>query len=107
MAVLNKEDFMLRLQERIGDDTSDEAMQFIEDMTDTFNDFETRSSGLNDEQWQSKIDELDKSWREKYKARFFNTETTPDDVKGNQEDDVKDDENIEKTFDDLFEEREG
>lgn len=107
MAVLNKEDFMSRLQERIGDDTSDEAMQFIEDMTDTFNDFETRSSGLNDEQWQSKIDELDKSWREKYKARFFNTETTPDDVKGNQEDDVKDDENIEKTFDDLFEEREG
>lgn len=107
MAVLNKEDFMSRLQERIGDDTSDEAMQFIEDMTDTFNDFETRSSGLNDEQWQSKIDELDKSWREKYKARFFNTETTPDDVKANQEDDVKDDENIEKTFDDLFEEREG
>ena len=107
MAVLNKEDFMSRLQERIGDDTSDEAMHFIEDMTDTFNDFETRSSGLNDEQWQSKIDELDKSWREKYKARFFNTETTPDDVKGNQEDDVKDDENIEKTFDDLFEEREG
>lgn len=107
MAVLNKEDFMSRLQERIGDDTSDEAMQFIEDMTDTFNDFETRSSGLNDEQWQSKIDELDKSWREKYKGRFFNTETTPDDVKDNQEDDVKDDENIEKTFDDLFEEREG
>lgn len=107
MAVLNKEDFMSRLQERIGDDTSDEAMQFIEDMTDTFNDFETRSSGLNDEQWQSKIDEVDKSWREKYKARFFNTETTPDDVKANQEDDVKDDENIEKTFDDLFEEREG
>ena len=107
MAVLKKEDFMSRLQERIGDDTSDEAMQFIEDMTDTFNDFETRSSGLNDEQWQSRIDELDKSWREKYKARFFNTETTPDDVKANQEDDVKDDENIEKTFDDLFEEREG
>ena len=107
MSVLNKDDFLSRLQERIGDDTSDEAMAFIEDMTDTFNELETRSSGSNDEQWQMKLDELDKSWREKYKARFFNTETTPEDVKEEQKEDVKDDENVEKTFDDLFVEREG
>lgn len=104
--VLNKEDFMKRLQERIGEDTSDEAMAFIEDMTDTFNDMETRSSGNNDEQWQKKYDELDKTWREKYKARFFNSETTPEDTKNVQEVDVKDDGN-EKTYADLFEEREG
>lgn len=104
--VLNKEDFMKRLQERIGEDTSDEAMSFIEDMTDTFNDMETRSSGNNGEQWQKKYDELDKTWREKYKARFFNSETTPEDTKNVQEDDVKDDGN-EKTYADLFEEREG
>ena len=106
MAILNKEEFMNRLQERIGDDTSDEAMTFIEDMTDTFNDMETRSSGQSDEQWKQRYDELDKSWREKYKARFFNSETTPDDVKEVQEDDVKDDAE-EKTYADLFEEREG
>lgn len=106
MAVLNKEEFMSRLKERIGEDTSDEAMTFIEDMTDTFNDMETRSSGNNDEQWQQKYDELDKSWREKYKARFFNSETNPADVKDEQEDDVKDDAEV-KTFADLFEEREG
>lgn len=104
--VLNKEDFMKRLQEHIGEDTSDEAMLFIEDMTDTFNDMETRSSGNNDEQWQKKYDELDKTWREKYKARFFNSETTPEDTKNVHEDDVKDDGN-EKTYADLFEEREG
>lgn len=104
--VLNKEDFMKRLQERIGEDTSDEAMSFIEDMTDTFNDMETRSSGNNDEQWQKKYNELDKSWREKYKARFFNSETTPEDALGEQEEDVKEDAE-EKTFADLFEEREG
>lgn len=104
--VLNKEDFMKRLQERIGEDTSDEAMSFIEDMTDTFNDMETRSSGNNDEQWQKKYDELDKTWREKYKARFFNSETTPEDALGEQEEDVKEDAE-EKTFADLFEEREG
>ena len=106
MAVLNKEEFLSRLQERIGEDTSDEAMAFIEDMTDTFNDMETRSNGQSDEEWKTKYEELDKSWREKYKARFFNSETTPADVKGEQEDDVKDDAK-EKTYADLFEEREG
>ena len=89
MAVLNKEQFLARLQERIGEDTSDEAMTFIEDMTDTFNDMETRSNGQSDEQWKQKYTELDKSWREKYKARFFNSETTPDGVKDEQEEDVK------------------
>ena len=106
MAVLNKEQFLARLQERIGEDTSDEAMTFIEDMTDTFNDMETRSNGQNDEQWKQKYADLDKSWREKYKARFFNSETTPADVKDEQEEDVKDDAE-EKTYADLFEEREG
>ena len=101
MAVLNKEQFLARLQERVGEDTSDEAMTFIEDMTDTFNDMETRSSGQSDEQWKQKYDELDKSWREKYKARFFNS-----DVKDEQEEDVKDDAE-KKTYADLFEEREG
>jgi hypothetical protein len=106
MAVLNKEDFLKRLQEHIGDDTSDEAMTFIEDMTDTFNDMETKSSGQGEEQWQKKYEELDKSWRQKYKDRFFNSETTPNDVKNDQEDDVKDDAE-EKTYADLFVEREG
>lgn len=105
MAVLSKEDFMKRLKELVGDDTSDEAMTFIEDMTDTFNDMETRSSGNSEEQWKQKYDELDKSWRKKYKDRFFNPETTPEQTKDEHEKDVKDD-GEEKTFADLFEERE-
>lgn len=106
MAVLSKEEFMSRLQERIGEDTSDEAVAFIEDMTDTFNDMETRSSGNNDSEWKQKYEDLDKSWRKKYKDRFFNSETTPADVKEEQEEDVIDDAE-EKTYADLFEEREG
>lgn len=106
MAVLSKEEFMSRLQERIGEDTSDEAMTFIEDMTDTFNDMEARSNSNNDAEWKQKYDELDKSWRKKYRDRFFDSETTPADVKEEQEEDVKDD-GEEKTYADLFEEREG
>lgn len=108
MAVLNKDNFMKRIQERIGDDTSDEAMTFIEDMTDTFNDFETRSSSSED--WKQKYDDLDKSWREKYKARFFEGGTSdsasPDDAIASQTTDVQND-GEEKTFEDLFTEREG
>ena len=108
MAILNKEEFMARLRERIGEDNSDEALSFIEDMEDTYNDLETKSSSNNDEEWQKKYDELDNSWREKYKARFFNSETTPDDVKKEQKKDVQEDgEAGDVSFDDLFEEREG
>lgn len=106
MAVLGKDEFMTRLQERIGEDTSDDALKFIEDATDTFNDLETRSTGNNDEQWEQKYKDLDESWRKRYKERFFSTETTPNDVVAEQKDDVKEDgEKI--TFDDLFKEREG
>lgn len=106
MSVLNKEEFMSRLKERVGDDTSDETMTFLEDITDTFNDMEARSNDANDEEWKNKYEELDKSWREKYKARFFDSETTPVVVKKEQEEDIKDD-GEEKTFSDLFVEREG
>lgn len=106
MAVLSKEDFMKRVQERIGEDSSDEALSFVEDMSDTYNDMETRTNGVNEEEWQKKLDDLDASWRDKYKARFFEGQTTPQEAKEEQTEDIKDDgESV--TFDDLFEEREG
>lgn len=113
MAILSKEKFFESVKNRLGDDVSDEAMSFLEDITDTYNDLETKSSNKDSEDWKSKYEELDKTWREKYKARFFesgNTNssnpTTPTEVKKEQEEDVKDDsESID--FGDLFAEREG
>lgn len=104
MSVLNKEDFFSKIKARIGDDSSDDALSFIEDMTDTFNDLESRTN--DSENWKQKYDDLDKTWREKYRARFFDAGTTPEDVKKDQKDDVLDDAE-EKDFDDLFTEREG
>ena len=106
MAVLSKEDFTARLKARIGDDDSDEALSFLEDMTDTFNDLETRSANKDGEDWKKKYEDNDKAWREKYKSRFYDSGTTPEDVKKEQTEDVKDD-GTETTFDDLFVEREG
>ena len=105
MAVLSKEDYLARIQGIIGEDTSDEAMSFIEDMTDTFDDYANRTSDKED--WKTKYEENDKAWREKYKARFFSGGVdTPQGAIDEQIDDVKDD-GTETTFDDLFVEREG
>lgn len=103
MAVLNRDDFMARINERVGDDTSDEALAFIEDMTDTFDNL---SSNTDKEEWEKKYNELDTMWREKYKARFMDPGTDPQHVIDEQIDDVKDD-GTETTFEDLFAEREG
>lgn len=105
MAVLSREDFLSSIKGRVGEDTSDEAMKFIEDMTDTFDDYANRV--VDKEDWKTKYEENDKAWREKYKSRFFSSDsTTPSDVKDEQEEDVVDD-GEETTFEDLFEEREG
>ena len=103
MAVLSRDDFMARINERVGDDNSDEALSFIEDMTDTFDDL---SSSNNTGEWEKKYNELDAMWREKYKARFMSSGTDPKTVIDEQEEDIKDD-GTETTFDDLFTEREG
>ncbi len=103
MAVLNRDDFMTRINERVGDDNSDEALAFIEDMTDTFDNL---SSNTDKEEWEKKYNELDKMWREKYKARFMGPGTDSQTVIDDQIDDIKDD-GTETTFDDLFTQREG
>lgn len=97
MAVRNKEELLSTLKERLGDDSSDEALALIEDITDTYSDLETRVSQGGD--WKKKYEENDAEWRQKYRDRFFNT---PD-----KEDDLEDDTNDKKkpmSFADLFKE---
>lgn len=96
MAVLSREDFMEAVRTRIGEDTSDEAIAFLENVTDTIEDYETRVNGDGTD-WRAEAERIDKEWREKYIARF----NSPVD---NKEDDVntEDDEIKVKTYDDLF-----
>lgn len=94
--IKTKEELLATLKERIGDDTSDDAIAIIEDFSDTLNSYDT-------ENWKQKYEDNDKMWREKYKARFF--EAT-EGVKEEQKEDINDD-SEKKTFEELFEEREG
>jgi hypothetical protein len=105
MAVRTRDEILAAIRSRLGDDTSDEALTIIEDIDDTFKDYETRIG----EDWKGKYDELDAQWRKRYRDRFFqkasNGETTPEDVKDDNEEDLKEESEV-KDFDELFTEKE-
>lgn len=91
----------------IGEVPDDNGINLIEDITDTFNDYETRLSSMGD--WEServrlnnRITELDNDWRQRYTERFMgNSNEVPDKPEESQfHDDVDNGMNI--TIDDLF-----
>lgn len=100
MAFLEREEFFSRLSEIIGNDTSDRAIENLEDFTDTYNELEKRS--VNDgEDWEQKYKDLDESWRMKYQKRFFNgNNKTVFDVEEDKTEKEKTPEEI--SFDDII-----
>lgn len=91
MAILTREEYLQRLNNMIGDDTSDDSLSLIEDMTDTYDNLVNE----NTTNWKEKYENNDKEWREKYRKRFFSGKPEEDEI-----------EEIEKpkvlTFEDLF-----
>lgn len=78
--VLDKEAFINRIKERIGEGTSDDDISFLEDMTDTADSvFGQPNTDLQAKvtELENKNKELDAAWRARYKARFFSGETNP------------------------------
>lgn len=102
MAVKTRDEIMEAIRKRIGEDTSDDAISLLEDVTDTLADYETKVADKTD--WKTKYDEMDASWRKKYMDRFSGK--TGEEVKEEQEEQIKDDSEP-RTFDELFTEREG
>ena len=95
MAVKNKEEILASIQNRLGEQTDDESIAFLEDITDTLNDLETRAQGDGTD-WKTKYEENDADWRKRYTERFYSKE--PDNgLPSNPLDDEKP-----KTFADLF-----
>ena len=103
MAVLDRDKFFERIKERLGEDDSDETLSYLEDITDTYEDLERRSRRGDEEDWKSKYESLDGEWRKRYRDRFFSSR---EEAKEEQEEDIKDD-GKKRSFETLFEEREG
>lgn len=89
---LTIDELKTKLVDYIGEDTSDKAIELLEDFTDST----TEYSSSDD--WELRYNELDNDWRKKYMERFSdNTEI------------IEETENVPpKTFnyEDLFKERE-
>ena len=101
MAIKTKTEILAAIQARFGDDTSDDALAFIEDITDTITDLETRASGETN--WEQKYRDNDAAWRKRYKERFFNGDGDPNSDPNSQDDDDTDKEKP-LTFENLFKE---
>ena len=98
MAVKTKDEILASIKEHFANDSSDEAISFIEDVTDTFSDLESRANGDGTD-WKAEAKRIDNEWREKYKARFFSASKEEPDEPDPEFDDVKP-----MKFEDLFKE---
>ena len=92
MAIKTIEEIMGAVRARVGEDTSDEAIAFVEDVSDTL------TSLSSAEDWKKRYEENDTEWRKRYQDRFFN----PD--KPNDPEPAPDPEPKKLTFDELFKE---
>lgn len=91
MAVLSKEDLIAKLNVSFGENLSDDNISLLEDISDTIDSFSDK------EDWKTKYEENDASWRKRYKERF---EGKGDDI---HDDDLEIEHYDAPTkFDDLF-----
>lgn len=88
MAVLSKEDLIAKLTGNFGEDLSDDNLALLEDVSDTLDSFG------DTEDWKSKYEENDASWRKRYKERFEGKASAPEPEVETYE--------TPKTFNDLF-----
>ena len=96
MAVKTREEILKELRVRVGEQTDDETISFLEDVTDTLSDLETKAKGDGTD-WKTKYEENDAEWRKRYTERFYSSD--PDDE---QEPTKPDDTPKPKTFAELF-----
>lgn len=96
MSVKTKDEIIASLKVKLGDDTSDEVIAILEDVSDTFSDFETRISESGD--WKEKYEALDSEWRKRYTERFYSNEEVEEPVT------IEEASEKVKNFSDLFEE---
>ena len=110
---LTREEYMASIASIIGERTDDEALKFVEDMTDTFDGnvntvYEETINTLNAtiKELTDKNNTIEEEWRKKYLARFYGGSDEENDPSNQNviEDETMLDGNENITIDDLFEE---
>lgn len=99
MAIKSIDEIMQSVNNVLGESNSDDSLALIEDISDTLNDYETRTH--SDIDWEQRYNENDAQWRQRYRERFFSGT--------NDDNDFGDDKDINEpeqklTFESLFKE---
>ena len=68
MAQKTKDELLASIKTLVGDNTTDEALALLDDVSDTYDGLSAQSG----EDWKKKYHENDRAWRQKYRDRFFN-----------------------------------
>lgn len=92
MAVRTKDDLMAAIKNKFGEDSSDDTLNLLEDITDTINDLES-NHGTD---WKKRFEENDTMWRNKYRDRFYSSDNLEDEPA------FPDESPKQLNFDDLF-----
>lgn len=98
MAVKSKEELLESIKGLLADDTSDESIALLEDITDSFDVQKTETDAEN---WKKKYEDNDREWRQKYRDRFFSTGSEDVQQPGQLQPEP---DNSPKRFEDLFKE---
>ena len=96
MGVKTREEILAEVRARVGEQTDDETIAFLEDVTDTLSDLETKAKGDGTD-WKAKYEENDAEWRKRYTERFYSSDPNPDTEPPKPDETPKP-----KTFDELF-----
>ena len=65
------EDLMSSAKSLFADNSSDEVLNFLEDLTDSYTEQDVTSYETKISELEKKVEDTENEWREKYKARFF------------------------------------
>lgn len=98
MAIRAREEILESIRNIVGDRTDDNTLQVLEDVTDTFTDFENKTANQTD--WEAKYKENDEGWRKKYAERFYTGD--PSVPPKNIEPDIDEPDDKPTRFEELF-----
>ena len=99
--VLNRDEFITRVQARMAETPTDEDISFLEDMTDTYDSLTPTNESVD---WEAMYNELDATWRKRYTDRFNSTLDKVDDIEFIEHPDADgyEDEERPTRYEDLF-----
>lgn len=100
MAIRTTAEILEMVSSLVGESPDDEKLTLLEDISDTLAE---RTAPAPTEDWKAKYEELDKSWRERYRARFLEWGEEPR-TKIEVEVETPRPEDAPKTFEELFKE---